>query len=183
MRNSVVRLALAGFGQVLPAVMREFLGRVNWTIGSHRRISWEPRLPIAQTERLRAEIEGARLLKKRRVIRQERRIEDFDACKVNAIGSRVIDRTADFESLTKRFNLGNKSAKETRQDRQRRSRLLIARPTQADLVTQSVCNLDERQVRRIQIEAVSKNVTRQVAPLLLDEPLHRDAGVDNQVHC
>src|SRR6202012_2567614 len=32
MRNSVVRFAFAGFGQVLPGLMREFSGSVSWTI-------------------------------------------------------------------------------------------------------------------------------------------------------
>src|SRR5579863_4250091 len=32
MRNSVVFSAPAGFGQVLPAVIVEFLGRVSWTM-------------------------------------------------------------------------------------------------------------------------------------------------------
>jgi hypothetical protein len=32
MRNSVVFSAPAGFGQVLPAVIVEFLGSVSWTI-------------------------------------------------------------------------------------------------------------------------------------------------------
>src|SRR5271156_5307590 len=35
MRNSVSRAALAGFGQVLPGLMREFSGRVSWTIAAH----------------------------------------------------------------------------------------------------------------------------------------------------
>src|SRR5579863_3256624 len=35
MRNSVTRAALAGFGQVLPGLMREFSGRVSWTIAAH----------------------------------------------------------------------------------------------------------------------------------------------------
>src|SRR5579872_1429196 len=157
MRNSVVRLAPAGFGQVLPSVMREFLGRLNWTIGSHRRVSWESRLPIAQSKRLRAEVEGARLLKERRIIRQERCIKDFDACKINAIVSRMIDGAAYFESLAKSLNLRNKPAEETRKDSQRRSRLFIVHPTQTHFITQSVCDLDEREIRRKQIEAVAKN--------------------------
>src|ERR1700677_1708477 len=35
MRNSVVFFALAGFGQVLPSLMREFSGRVSWTIAAY----------------------------------------------------------------------------------------------------------------------------------------------------
>src|SRR5580692_4379681 len=35
MRNSVVRFALAGFGQVLPGLTREFSGRVSWTIETY----------------------------------------------------------------------------------------------------------------------------------------------------
>src|ERR1700722_10523403 len=35
MRNSVVRFALAAFGQVLPGLTREFSGRVSWTIETY----------------------------------------------------------------------------------------------------------------------------------------------------
>src|ERR1700733_8923879 len=35
MRNSVSRFALAGFGQVLPGLTREFTGSVSWTIVAH----------------------------------------------------------------------------------------------------------------------------------------------------
>src|SRR5579871_355200 len=48
MRNSVTRAALAGFGQVLPGLMREFSGRVSWTIAPHPS---QDRLP---TMRIRA---------------------------------------------------------------------------------------------------------------------------------
>src|ERR1700722_1965242 len=35
MRNSVTRLALAGFGHVLPCLTREFSGKVSWTITAY----------------------------------------------------------------------------------------------------------------------------------------------------
>src|SRR5215207_1082177 len=42
MRNSRKVPALAGFGQTLPGVTREFLGRVSWTIRGSRILVYEP---------------------------------------------------------------------------------------------------------------------------------------------
>src|ERR1700753_2650351 len=113
MRNSVVAFEPSGFGQVLPEVMREFLGRLNWTMELSCWAIGEAGRPIAQSHNCELGVEAAGLQIQSFIIRQERRSQSSRAGEIHAIPDWMIQRVREFERVHKHVSRTWEAAEQT----------------------------------------------------------------------
>src|SRR5271157_4593795 len=185
MRNSVTRLALAGFGQVLPGLMREFAGSASWPM---RRPLKSPNSSTRAGAKFGKSVSagagrcGPHFGRKPRIGCHQIGVNMFGAGEVQAIVDRMCHLDRNPQGARNEKGGRYYRFKQARQPVDAFNSLLSGQLVAKDFLPKDVCRFDEDEIRSLQLLAPVEQAARRQVLRLVHEPLYGNRSVDDQGH-